>query len=109
MFFVFNLYPLINCELGVGLIAIKGEDNDHFVVIGESVDPVKLVSDLRKKVGNACIVSVNKVKDDDEEEDEDEEEEEDDDDYYKRKPKRGIQWCPNFYYPYSSTPPLHIT
>lgn len=43
-------------------MGLEGEEKDKLVVIGDGVDAVKLTHCLRKKVGNADIVSVAEVK-----------------------------------------------
>ncbi|CAL9129994.1 unnamed protein product, partial [Musa textilis] len=47
---------------GVDSVAIEGEDKDHLVVIGDDVDPANLTCILRKKVGHAKILKVEKAK-----------------------------------------------
>ncbi|XP_059664616.1 heavy metal-associated isoprenylated plant protein 47-like [Cornus florida] len=47
---------------GVSSVAIEGEDKSQVVVVGDGVDAVKLTSSLRKKVGCASLISVEKVK-----------------------------------------------
>ncbi|CAK7323856.1 unnamed protein product [Dovyalis caffra] len=48
---------------GVTSVALGGAAKDQIVVIGEEVDSVKLGKSLRKKVGNANIMSVEEEKD----------------------------------------------
>ncbi|CAL5026976.1 unnamed protein product [Urochloa decumbens] len=48
---------------GVISMAISGDARDKLEVIGDGVDPVCLVSCLRKKVGHAEILQVEEVKD----------------------------------------------
>ncbi|CAN6268180.1 unnamed protein product [Urochloa humidicola] len=48
---------------GVISVAITGEARDKLEVVGDDVDPVCLVSCLRKKVGHAEILQVEEVKD----------------------------------------------
>ncbi|CAK7324807.1 unnamed protein product [Dovyalis caffra] len=48
---------------GVTSMALGGAAKDQIVVIGEEVDSVKLGKSLRKKVGNANIMSVEEEKD----------------------------------------------
>jgi hypothetical protein len=43
---------------GVDSVSIAGDSKDQVVVVGESVDSVKLTSALRKKVGPAHLVQV---------------------------------------------------
>ena len=67
---------------GVESLALKGQNRDEIEVKGDSIDTVKLVTLLRKKVGHASIVSVA--------EDKKEEKEEEKKDEKKDEPK--IQW-----------------
>ncbi|XP_034708774.1 disease resistance protein Pikm1-TS-like [Vitis riparia] len=46
---------------GVESIALEGEDKNQIVVIGDSVDSVKLTCLLRKKIGPAELLSVSPV------------------------------------------------
>ncbi|KAJ4976614.1 hypothetical protein NE237_001720 [Protea cynaroides] len=46
---------------GVDEMRIEGEERDQLAVIGESVDSIRLVRCLRKKVGHAYILSLNVV------------------------------------------------
>ncbi|KAK3220368.1 hypothetical protein Dsin_014338 [Dipteronia sinensis] len=46
---------------GVESMAIKGPDEDRVVVIGNRVDPAELTRSLRKKLGDATIVSVQNL------------------------------------------------
>uniref|UniRef100_A0ACD5USB7 Uncharacterized protein n=1 Tax=Avena sativa TaxID=4498 RepID=A0ACD5USB7_AVESA len=48
---------------GVTSMGITGDARDQLEVVGEGVDPVCLVSCLRKKLGVAHIVQVEEVKD----------------------------------------------
>ncbi|KAL5215721.1 hypothetical protein ABZP36_007122 [Zizania latifolia] len=48
---------------GVSSVAVTGDDKDRLEVIGDGVDSVCLVRCLRKKIGHACIVQVEVVKD----------------------------------------------
>jgi hypothetical protein len=48
---------------GVASMGITGDARDQLEVVGEGVDPVCLVSCLRKKLGSAHIVKVEEVKD----------------------------------------------
>ncbi|KAL0916093.1 hypothetical protein M5K25_013575 [Dendrobium thyrsiflorum] len=43
---------------GVESIAVEGEDKDHFILIGDGIDSIKLTESLRKKVGHAEIMIV---------------------------------------------------
>ncbi|CAO2042620.1 unnamed protein product [Urochloa humidicola] len=47
---------------GVISVAITGDARDKLEVVGDGVDPVCLVSCLRKKVGHAEILQVEEVK-----------------------------------------------
>ncbi|CAN6248993.1 unnamed protein product [Urochloa humidicola] len=47
---------------GVISVAITGDARDKLKVVGDGVDPVCLVSCLRKKVGHAEILQVEEVK-----------------------------------------------
>ncbi|KAK7332479.1 hypothetical protein VNO80_29231 [Phaseolus coccineus] len=47
---------------GVNFVGLEGESKDILVVIGESVDAVKLTNSLRKKVGQTDITSLAEVK-----------------------------------------------
>lgn len=42
-------------------MAIEGPDKDSVVVLGDGVDSAELVKSLRKNVGNASIVSLQKI------------------------------------------------
>lgn len=42
-------------------MAIEGPDKDLIVVLGDGVDSVELVKSLRKNVGHASIVSLQKI------------------------------------------------
>lgn len=42
-------------------MAIEGPDKDRVVVLGDGVDSAELVKSLRKNVGNASIVSLQKI------------------------------------------------
>ncbi|CAN6179425.1 unnamed protein product [Urochloa humidicola] len=44
-------------------MAITGDARDKLEVVGDGVDPVRLVSCLRRKVGHAEILQVEEVKD----------------------------------------------
>jgi hypothetical protein len=48
---------------GVISVAITGDARDKLEVVGDGVDPVCLVSCLRRKVGHAEILQVEEVKD----------------------------------------------
>jgi hypothetical protein len=48
---------------GVISMAITGDSRDRLEIIGDGVDPVRLVSCLRRKVGQAEILEVEEVKD----------------------------------------------
>ncbi|CAD5169126.1 unnamed protein product [Musa acuminata subsp. malaccensis] len=47
---------------GVDSVAIEGEDKDHLVIVGDDIDPANLTCILRKKVGHANILKVEKAK-----------------------------------------------
>ncbi|XP_047077572.1 disease resistance protein Pikm1-TS-like [Lolium rigidum] len=47
---------------GVDSVALAGDAKDQLVVVGDGVDPVKLTSALRRKVGPAQLVQVGDVK-----------------------------------------------
>ncbi|THU48249.1 hypothetical protein C4D60_Mb09t24240 [Musa balbisiana] len=47
---------------GVDSVAIQGEDKDHPVIVGDDIDPANLTCILRKKVGHANILKVEKAK-----------------------------------------------
>jgi hypothetical protein len=49
---------LLQQKRGVDSVSIAGDSKDQVVVVGESVDSVKLTSALRKKVGPAHLVQV---------------------------------------------------
>ncbi|XP_058114217.1 heavy metal-associated isoprenylated plant protein 47-like [Magnolia sinica] len=53
---------------GVSSVAIEGKERDQVVVVGDGVDPIKLTSLMRKKVGHADLISVQEVKPKDEKE-----------------------------------------
>ena len=44
-------------------MAITGDAREKLEVVGDGVDPVRLVSYLRRKVGHAEILQVEEVKD----------------------------------------------
>ncbi|KAL9444781.1 hypothetical protein AB3S75_017877 [Citrus x aurantiifolia] len=46
---------------GVTSIVIQGPDKDRVMVIGDGVDPIKLTTALRNKVGNASLESAQKM------------------------------------------------
>ncbi|KAK3227815.1 hypothetical protein Dsin_007682 [Dipteronia sinensis] len=46
---------------GVTSVAIKGPDGDWVVVTGNRVDSAELTRSLRKKIGDATIVSVQSI------------------------------------------------
>ncbi|CAD6263418.1 unnamed protein product [Miscanthus lutarioriparius] len=48
---------------GVISMAITGDAKEKLEVVGDGVDPVRLVSCLRRKVGHAEILQVEEVKD----------------------------------------------
>ncbi|XP_066346691.1 heavy metal-associated isoprenylated plant protein 16-like [Miscanthus floridulus] len=48
---------------GVISMAITGDAREKLEVVGDGVDPVRLVSYLRRKVGHAEILQVEEVKD----------------------------------------------
>ena len=52
---------------GAGVISVEitGGDKDKLEVVGDGVDPVCLVSCLRRKLGHADILQVEEVKPDD--------------------------------------------
>ena len=56
-------------QTGVTSVAIEGEDKSQVVVTGEEVDSACLTRSLRKKVGYATIVSVQKLEEEEKEED----------------------------------------
>lgn len=49
---------LVAATAGVDSVALAGDARDQVVVVGDDVDPVKLTSALRRKVGPADIVQV---------------------------------------------------
>ena len=51
---------------GVDSVALAGDARDQVVVAGDGVDPVKLTSALRRKVGPAQLLQVGDVKKEDE-------------------------------------------
>lgn len=42
-------------------VALRGEEKDKMVVIGDGIDAAKLTSGLRKKVGPTDLISVAEV------------------------------------------------
>ncbi|XP_037470910.1 heavy metal-associated isoprenylated plant protein 46-like [Triticum dicoccoides] len=56
---------------GVTSMGITGDARDQLEVVGDGVDPVCLVSCLRKKLGHAQIIKVEEVKKPDEKKKED--------------------------------------
>ena len=73
---------------GVTSMGITGDARDQLEVVGEGVDPVCLVSCLRKKLGGAHIVQVEEVKEKKPEEKK------------KEDPKPGVPlYAPPHYYP----------
>ncbi|XP_021750448.1 heavy metal-associated isoprenylated plant protein 47-like [Chenopodium quinoa] len=48
---------------GVISVAIQGNDKDEIVVIGNRVDSAGLCTALRRKLGDANLVSVEEIKD----------------------------------------------
>ncbi|CAM0945489.1 unnamed protein product [Alopecurus aequalis] len=80
---------LVAATPGVDSVALAGDARDQVVVAGDGVDPVKLTSALRRKVGSAQLVQVGDVKKEDE----------------KKKPAAAAQVMeyqsyPGYYYPY---------
>jgi hypothetical protein len=53
---------LVAATRGVDSVALAGDAKDQVVVVGDGVDPVKLTSALRRKVGPAQLVQVGDVK-----------------------------------------------
>uniref|UniRef100_A0ACD5YTY8 Uncharacterized protein n=1 Tax=Avena sativa TaxID=4498 RepID=A0ACD5YTY8_AVESA len=53
---------LVAATTGVDSVALAGDPKDQLVVVGDGVDPVKLTSALRRKVGHAELVQVGDVK-----------------------------------------------
>lgn len=49
---------------GVSFVGFEGAEKDKVVVIGDGVDPVDLAKSLRKRLGDANIISVADVKKD---------------------------------------------
>lgn len=88
------IYLFVFLIVGVESVAIAGGDKDHLVVVGESIDPVKLVRNLRKKVGHADIISMNKVNSDSDED-------EDDDESGR---KQIVEYMPRLWYPNNYSP-----
>ncbi|KAM0867591.1 hypothetical protein ACQ4PT_041854 [Festuca glaucescens] len=83
---------LVAATRGVDSVALAGDTKDQVVVVGDGVDPIKLTSALRRKVGPAQLVQVGDVKKEDEEK--------------KKKPTAAAaevvmyQSHPGYYYPY---------
>ncbi|KAI5014737.1 hypothetical protein ZWY2020_056127 [Hordeum vulgare] len=73
---------------GVTSMGITGDARDQLEVVGDGVDPVCLVSCLRKKLGHAQIIKVEEVK-------KPEEKKEDP----KPKPAEPVYPPPYYYYP----------
>ncbi|KAM0830047.1 hypothetical protein ACQ4PT_066478 [Festuca glaucescens] len=53
---------LVAAARGVDSVALAGDTKDQVVVVGDGVDPVKLTSALRRKVGPAQLLQVGDVK-----------------------------------------------
>uniref|UniRef100_A0ACD5YW84 Uncharacterized protein n=1 Tax=Avena sativa TaxID=4498 RepID=A0ACD5YW84_AVESA len=53
---------LVAATPGVDSVALAGDAKDQLVVVGDGVDPVRLISALRRKVGPAQLVQVGDVK-----------------------------------------------
>ncbi|KAL6652577.1 hypothetical protein ACP70R_011502 [Stipagrostis hirtigluma subsp. patula] len=85
---------------GVISMAITGDARDRLEVVGDGVDPVCLVSCLRRKLGHAEILQVEEVKDKKPEE-------------KKQKPSQPEvhpppQWCPGCYCHHRPPPPMVV-
>uniref|UniRef100_A0A0E0MI96 Uncharacterized protein n=2 Tax=Oryza punctata TaxID=4537 RepID=A0A0E0MI96_ORYPU len=46
---------------GVDSVALAGDLRDQVVVVGDGIDPIKLISALRKKVGHAVLLQVSQA------------------------------------------------
>ncbi|XP_047077571.1 heavy metal-associated isoprenylated plant protein 47-like [Lolium rigidum] len=53
---------LVAATSGVDSVALAGDPKDQVVVVGDGVDPVKLTTALRKKVGHAQLLQVSDAK-----------------------------------------------
>ncbi|KAM0857858.1 hypothetical protein ACQ4PT_048200 [Festuca glaucescens] len=53
---------LVAATSGVDSVALAGDPNDQVVVVGDGVDPVKLTTALRKKVGHAQLLQASDAK-----------------------------------------------
>ena len=60
---VVSVLTVLFASAGVISVAITGDARDKLEVVGDGVDPVCLVSCLRRKVGCAEILQVEEVKD----------------------------------------------
>nr|6R8K_B Chain B, NBS-LRR class disease resistance protein Pikh-1 [Oryza sativa Japonica Group]6R8M_A Chain A, NBS-LRR class disease resistance protein Pikh-1 [Oryza sativa]6R8M_B Chain B, NBS-LRR class disease resistance protein Pikh-1 [Oryza sativa]6R8M_E Chain E, NBS-LRR class disease resistance protein Pikh-1 [Oryza sativa]6R8M_F Chain F, NBS-LRR class disease resistance protein Pikh-1 [Oryza sativa] len=49
---------------GVDSVALVGDLRDKIEVVGYGIDPIKLISALRKKVGDAELLQVSQAKED---------------------------------------------
>ncbi|RWV97569.1 hypothetical protein GW17_00039633 [Ensete ventricosum] len=49
-------------QVAAAAVAVEGEEKDQLVPVGDGVDPANITTTLRKKVGHACIVKVEEVK-----------------------------------------------
>ncbi|KAI0504024.1 hypothetical protein KFK09_014971 [Dendrobium nobile] len=56
-----NTMRSIASSEGLESIAVEGEDKDHFIIIGDGIDLIKLTKSLRKKFGHADILTVEPV------------------------------------------------
>ncbi|PKU66947.1 hypothetical protein MA16_Dca017267 [Dendrobium catenatum] len=56
-----NTMHSISSFKGVESIAVEGEDKDHFIIIGDGIDLIKLTKSLRKKFGHADILTVEPI------------------------------------------------
>ncbi|CAL0301075.1 unnamed protein product [Lupinus luteus] len=55
-------FQIVASANGVTSVGLEGEEKDKVIVIGDGVDPVKLVNCLRKKVGKSDIITLAEAK-----------------------------------------------
>lgn len=91
MLSIVDLASQLYCVLGVISVSMERDGKDELVVIGDGVDSVELAKALRKKLGQAIILSVQDVKKKDD----------------KDKEKEKAIDCLNYYYNTCPPPPYY--
>ncbi|KAL6652580.1 hypothetical protein ACP70R_011505 [Stipagrostis hirtigluma subsp. patula] len=91
-----------------GVISIEITGDDRLVVVGDGLDPVRLVSCLRRKLGHAVILQVDEVKDKKPEEEEKDKKPEGPTAQPEPVPAPPPQWDPGYCYWCHHRPPAIV-